>query len=71
LKPAEPNCSICRLTVRISAPIELAFSKLKAFVRARARRTFKSLLRATAQALDSFSAAHCTHFFHHAQYATG
>jgi transposase len=51
-------------------PIELAFSKLKAFLRQRAQRTFAGLRRATAQALDSFTAAHCTHFFRHAQYAT-
>jgi transposase len=51
-------------------PIELAFSKLKAFVRHRAQRTFAGLRRATAQALASFTAAHCTHFFRHAQYAT-
>jgi len=51
-------------------PIELAFSKLKAFMRSRARRTFPGLIRATAQALDSFSAAQCLHFFHHANYTT-
>ena len=51
-------------------PIELAFSKLKAFLRQRAQRTFAGLRRATAQALDSFTAAHCTHFFPHARYAT-
>ena len=50
-------------------PSELAFSKLKAFLRQRAQRTFAGLRRATAQALDSFTAAHCTHFFRHAQYA--
>ena len=51
-------------------PIELAFSKLKAFLRQRAQRTFAGLRRATAQALDSFTPSHCTHFFRHAQYAT-
>lgn len=51
-------------------PIELAFSKLKAFLRQRAQRTFAGLRRATAQALDSFTAAHCTHFIRHARYAT-
>jgi transposase len=51
-------------------PIELAFSKLKAFLRQRAQRTFRGLRRATAEALDSFTAAHCTNFFRHAQYAT-
>ena len=51
-------------------PIELAFSKLKAFLRQRAQRTFAGLLRASAQALDSFTQTHCTHFFRHAQYAT-
>jgi transposase len=51
-------------------PIELAFSKLKAFLRQRAQRTFAGLLRALVQGLDTFTAAHCTHFFRHAQYAT-
>ena len=51
-------------------PIELAFSKLKAFLRQRAQRTFTGLLRALAQGLDSFTAAHCTHFLRHARYAT-
>lgn len=51
-------------------PIELAFAKLKAFLRQRAQRTFSGLRRPTAQALDSFTADHCWHFFRHAQYAT-
>ena len=51
-------------------PIEPAFSKLKAFLRQRAARTFVGLRRATAQALDSFTPSHCTQFFRHAQYAT-
>jgi transposase len=51
-------------------PIELAFSKLKAFLRQRAQRTFAGLQRATKAALGSFTPAHCTHFFRHAQYAT-
>ncbi len=51
-------------------PIELAFSKLKAFLRQRSQRTFAGLRRATTQALDSFTPAHCTHFFRHAMYAT-
>ena len=36
-------------------PSELAFAKLKAFLRQRAARTFASLRRATAQAVDSFT----------------
>ena len=51
-------------------PIELAFAKLKASLRQRAQRTFAGLRRATAQALGSFTPAHCTHFFRHAQYAS-
>ena len=51
-------------------PIELAFAKLKAFLRQRAQRTFAGLRRATAQALDSFAPVHCTNFLRHAQYAT-
>jgi transposase len=50
-------------------PIELAFAKLKAFLRQRAQRSFAGLRRATAQALDSFTPAHCNHFFRHAKYA--
>jgi transposase len=51
-------------------PIELAFSKLKAFLRQRAQRSFRGLRRALVQGLDSFTAAHCTHFFQHTRYAT-
>lgn len=51
-------------------PIEMAFSKLKAFLRQRDQRSFAGLRRTTAQALNSFTAAHCTNFFRHAKYAT-
>jgi transposase len=51
-------------------PIELAFSKLKAFLRQRAKRTFAALQRATARSLDSFTPAQCSNFFRHARYAT-
>lgn len=51
-------------------PIEMAFSKLKAHLRQAAQRTFEGLEKATADALDSFSAAHCAAYFHHANYAT-
>jgi transposase len=51
-------------------PIEMAFAKLKAFMRQAAQRTFEGLQAATANALDEFSPSHCANFFRHAQYAT-
>lgn len=51
-------------------PIELAFAKLKAALRAAAARGWDDLIRATADALTTFTPEHCTNFFHHAQYAT-
>jgi transposase len=51
-------------------PIELAFSKLKAALRAAAARTWEELLAATAQAISSFTPAHCSNFFKHANYTT-
>lgn len=51
-------------------PIEMAFSKLKAFLRQAAQRSFQGLQTATAEALDSFSPTHCTNYFRHANYAT-
>jgi transposase len=51
-------------------PIELAFSKFKAALRAASCRTFKGLAAATRQTLNLFSRAECFHFFRHARYAT-
>jgi transposase len=51
-------------------PIEMAFSKLKAFLRQAAQRTFQGLQNATVEALDSFSPTHCSNFLRHANYAT-
>ncbi len=51
-------------------PIEMAFAKLKAHLRAAAARTFPALVKATARALERFSPTHCRNFFQHAQYAT-
>ena len=51
-------------------PIEMAFSKLKAYMRKVAQREFKGLMKATADALDTFSAEHCAGFLRHANYAT-
>lgn len=50
-------------------PIEMAFSKLKAFLRQAAERTLSKLESATVRALDSFTAEHCSNFFKHANYA--
>jgi len=51
-------------------PIEMAFAKLKAFLRQAAQRSYEGLETATANALESFTPAHCANFFHHANYAT-
>ena len=51
-------------------PIEMAFAKLKAALRASAQRNFDGLLAATATAIASFSSDHCLNFFRHALYAT-
>jgi transposase len=51
-------------------PIELAFAKLKAYLRQAAARTLEKLYSALATALGSFSAQHCQGFFRHAQYAS-
>ena len=50
-------------------PIEMAFSKLKAHVRAAAARTVDDLHDAIANALDRFSECDCRNFFNHAGYA--
>jgi len=51
-------------------PIEMAFAKLKAFLRAKAQTTFDGLLGALAEALETFSPAHCQNFFRHANYTS-
>jgi transposase len=49
-------------------PIELAFAKLKALLRAAARRTIDALWQAIGQALDAFTPAECAHYLAHAGY---
>jgi transposase len=51
-------------------PIELAFSKLKAHLRAAAARTFQTLQTHLATALDTFLPQHCSNFFQHCHYAS-
>jgi transposase len=51
-------------------PIEMAFAKLKSFLRKAASRTYADLLESTAKALESFTPEHCRNFLTHAQYAT-
>lgn len=51
-------------------PIEMAFAKLKAFLRQAAERTLDKLESATVRALDSFTPIHCSNFFKHANYAS-
>jgi transposase len=51
-------------------PIELAFSKLKAHLRAAAGRTFAALLGHLITALETFLPHHCSNFFAHCDYTT-
>jgi transposase len=50
-------------------PIEPAFAKLKALLRAAAKRTVDALWHAIGHALDAFSPAECTRYLAHAGYA--
>lgn len=54
-------------------PIELAFAKLKAFLRAARPRTFDQVCALIAAALDLFTPAECRNFMRHCGYpvATG
>jgi transposase len=49
-------------------PIELAFSKLKALLRAKAIRTADALWKALGDLCDSFSPAECANYFRHDGY---
>ena len=49
-------------------PIELAFAKLKAFLRKAAARTIPDLWAAVAQAIESFQPNECRGYFAHAGY---
>jgi transposase len=49
-------------------PIELAFSKLKALLRAKAIRTAEALWKALGDLCDSFSPAECANYFRHDGY---
>lgn len=51
-------------------PIEMAFSKLKAYLKKQAVDTLEKITTATAQALDTFTPTHCSNFFKHANYAS-
>lgn len=51
-------------------PIEMAFAKLKSFMRRAAGRSYPALLEAARDALKSFTPQHCLNFFLHAHYAT-
>jgi transposase len=51
-------------------PIEMAFSKLKAILRAKAARTIETLWPATAEAIELFPPAECENLFKHAGYGT-
>jgi transposase len=49
-------------------PIELAFSKLKALLRAKAIRTVEALWKALGDLCDSFSPSECANYFRHDGY---
>ena len=49
-------------------PIELAFAKLKAFLRAARPRTFDQVCELIAAALGRFTPAECRHFVRHCAY---
>jgi transposase len=49
-------------------PIELAFSKLKSLLRAKAIRTVDALWKALGDLCDSFSPRECANYFHHDGY---
>lgn len=49
-------------------PIEMAFAKLKSYLRKVRARTFKALVKAVARALKKFLPSHCANFFKHAGY---
>jgi transposase len=49
-------------------PIELAFAKLKALLRAAASRTVEALWQAIGHALDAFTPTECAHYLAHAGY---
>jgi len=49
-------------------PIELAFSKLKALLRAKAIRTVEALWKALGDLCESFSPAECANYFRHDGY---
>ncbi len=49
-------------------PIEMAFSKLKSFIKKKEARTFETLQDATAEALDTFTPTICANFLNHANY---
>jgi transposase len=49
-------------------PIEMAFAKLKALLRAKALRTVEALWHALGDIVGCFTADECSHFFRHAGY---
>ena len=49
-------------------PIEMAFSKLKSFMKKKAERTFEGVQNALAEALDTFTPTICSNFLSHANY---
>jgi transposase len=51
-------------------PIEMAFAKLKAILRAEAARTLETLWQAVARAIEQFNPEECQNFFSHAGYGT-
>ncbi|MDX6766161.1 MAG: IS630 family transposase [Candidatus Methylacidiphilales bacterium] len=51
-------------------PIEMAFSKIKAFLRRACARTYEELMRAVADCLSLFTPQECINYFTHAHYVS-
>ena len=51
-------------------PIEMAFAKIKAYLRAHTCSNFNQIAQALKESLDSFTEEICTNLFRHANYAT-
>ena len=67
MKRWAPGCGSCRPTADFN-PIEMAFAKLKAFLRAARPRTFDHVTTLVAAALALFTPAECRNYVQHCGY---
>jgi transposase len=51
-------------------PIEMVFSKIKAYLRGNPSGTFEQIVQRLAESLDSFSQRICTNLIRHAKYTS-